>query len=90
MPKPDETIQDLPHGNITSMELEAKEIIEITSNVENIEKDIVPTDIGYTYYPDTFKACFLPQNDLAKEITLITCTNDSKQRVIVQAREKKA
>ena len=72
MPKPDETIQDLPHGNITRMELEANEIIEITSNVENIEKDIVPSDIGYTYYPDTFKACFLPQNDLAKEITLIT------------------
>lgn len=42
----------------------------------------------YTVVPEDL-SCLEQKNNEKKEITLITCTNDSKQRVIVKAREVK-
>ena len=45
-------------------------LIEI--DVDNIQNETITDHSGFTYYPEKFKKCFLPQNDLAKEITLNT------------------
>ena len=47
-----------------------EEIIKI--DVNNIQNEIVESENGYTYYPDQLTRCFIPQTDLAKELTLIT------------------
>lgn len=41
----------------------------------------------YTVYPEDVK-CLSQETEGRREITLITCTNDSQKRVIVKAREK--
>lgn len=41
----------------------------------------------YKVYPDDV-SCLNQQTDGKREVTLITCTNDSKQRTIVKAKEK--
>ena len=53
----------------TSMEVEQQEI-EI--DVNNIQNEIIDSQQGFTYYPDQLTRCFIPQNDLGKELTLIT------------------
>ena len=40
--------------------------------IDNIENEIIVDCSDSTYYPEKYKKCFLPQNDLAKEITLNT------------------
>ena len=57
---------------------------------------IIDNDIGRVEYEifDIYKvspkdvACLLQETNGKKEVTLITCTNDSKERIIVKAREK--
>ena len=58
---------------------------------------IIDNDIGRVEYEifDIYKvspndvACLLQETNGKREVTLITCTNDSKERIIVKAREKK-
>ncbi len=65
--------------------LENGEIIEIT--------DLSNTTLQYAVYdkfiiePDDL-ACTTQETNGRKEITIITCTNDGTQRVVVKAREK--
>lgn len=65
--------------------LEKGEIIEIT--------DLSKTTLEYVVYdkfiiePDDL-ACTSQETNGRKEITIITCTNDGSQRVVVKAREK--
>ena len=57
---------------------------------------IIDNDIGRVEYEifDIYKvspndvACLLQETNGKREVTLITCTNDSKERIIVKAREK--
>ena len=44
----------------------------IELDVDNIQNETIIDNSGFTYYPEKYKICFLPQNDLAKEITLNT------------------
>ena len=59
------------------------DIIEITANGETVQYSVYdkyivdPADVS----------CTSQKTDGRREVTLITCTNDSKQRVIVKARE---
>lgn len=61
------------------------DIIEITANEETVKYSVYnkynvdPTDVS----------CTTQKTNGKREITLITCTDDSKQRVIVKAREIK-
>lgn len=58
---------------------------------------IIDNNIGRVEYEifDIYKvspkdvACLLQETNGKREVTLITCTNDSKERIIVKAREKK-
>ena len=58
---------------------------------------IIDNDIGRVEYEifDIYKVspndvtCLLQETNGKREVTLITCTNDSKERIIVKAREKK-
>jgi len=60
-------------GN-SSMEKESNprndEIIKI--NVDNIQNEVIESNKGYTYTPGQLSKCFIPQTNLAKEITLLT------------------
>ena len=60
--------------NYTLMEIEGnaphQDIIKI--NVDNIQDEVIESGTGYTYTPGQLSKCFIPQNDLAKEITLLT------------------
>ena len=60
-------------GN-SSMEKESNprndEIIKI--NVDNIQNEVIEIKTGYTYTPGQLSKCFIPQTNLAKEITLLT------------------
>lgn len=56
----------------------------IDRNVGKVEYEIY--DI-YTVYPEDVK-CLSQETEGRREITLITCTNDSKKRIIVKAKEK--
>ena len=57
---------------------------------------IIDNNIGRVEYEifDIYKvnpkdvACLSQETNVKKEVTLITCTNDSKERIIVKAREK--
>ena len=57
---------------------------------------IIDNDIGRVEYEifDIYKvspndvACLSQETNGKREVTLITCTNDSKERIIVKAREK--
>ena len=40
-------------------------------NLIDIEKEIVMDDKGNTYIPERFNKCFIPQNDIAKEVKSI-------------------
>ena len=46
--------------------------VEVEINVNNIENEIIVDHSSNIYYPDRFKKCFIPENDLAKKITLNT------------------
>ena len=75
MPRFDKTENNsINSQNPTLMELEGNpnndEIIKI--DVNNIENEIIESNSGYTYYPGQLSRCFIPQTDLAKEITLLT------------------
>lgn len=54
------------------------------NNIGKVEYEIY--DI-YTVSPEDI-SCLAQNTDNIKEVTLITCTRDSKQRIIVKAREK--
>lgn len=54
-----------------------KEVGKVEYEIFNIDK-VIPKDVN----------CLNPVNDNEKEVTLITCTNDSKKRVIIKAKEK--
>ena len=70
-------VPDLEKGDI----IEIKDLKERTVQYEVYTKYTVdPNDVS----------CTSQITNGEKRVTLITCTNDSKQRVIVQAREKKA
>ena len=60
--------------NYTLMDIEGnaphQDIIKI--NVDNIQDEVIESSAGYTYTPGQLSKCFIPQNDLAKEITLLT------------------
>ena len=58
----------------TSMDIEenAQHEEPIKIDVNKIQNEVVDSEKGYTYYPDQLTRCFIPQNDLAKELTLIT------------------
>ena len=45
-------------------------LIEI--DVDNIQNETIKDHSDFTYYPEKYRKSFLPQNDLAKEITLNT------------------
>ena len=87
--KPDKSSNLIVEDN-REMEIEEQanheEVKEI--DVKNIEQFIIESESGYSYEPEKFKECFLPQNDLAKEITtntlkiaLIKMTIKSQPRV---------
>ena len=61
------------------------DIIQITNFADNTTVEYAIYD-KYTVDP-TDVSCTSQNTDGRKEITLITCTDDSKQRVIVKARE---
>lgn len=63
--------------------LVAGDIIEITANGKTIKYSVYDK---YTVIPED-NSCTSQLTGGRKEITLITCTDDSKQRVIVKARE---
>ena len=71
--KPDKSSSLVVEDN-REMEIEEhanhEEVKEI--DVKNIEQFIIESESGYSYEPEKFKQCFLPQNDLAKEITTNT------------------
>ena len=58
------------------------DIIEITANEKTVKYSVYDK---YTVIPED-NSCTSQLTDGKKEITLITCTDDSKQRVIVKAR----
>ena len=87
MPRKKENVMDhRSESNQTTSEMEQEEneihsssshpnnsnnnLIEI--DVDNIQNETITDHSGFTYYPEKYKKCFLPQNDLAKEITLNT------------------
>ena len=41
-------------------------------NVENIENEIIEDHSKNVYYPDKFKLCFIPQDDISKKVANIT------------------
>ena len=45
---------------------------EIEIDVNNIQNEVIESSTGFIYSPDQLPKCFIPQNDLAKELTLIT------------------
>ncbi len=59
------------------------DIIEITANGETVQYSVYDK---YTVDPSDV-SCTSQKTNGKREITLITCTDDSKQRVIVKARE---
>ena len=59
--------------------------IFITSNKEE-KLEYTIYDV-YKVLPDDVR-CLSQATNGKKEITLITCTNDSKKRIIIKAREK--
>jgi len=59
----------LSHPNNTQ-ENNNNNLIEI--DVENIQNETITDHSDFTYYPEKYQKSFLPQNDLAKEITLNT------------------
>ena len=65
--------------------LENGDIIQITDFADNSTVEYAVYD-KYVVDP-TDVSCTSQNTDGRREITLITCTNDSKQRVIVKARE---
>ena len=74
MPRKSDNNSNLIREENTGMDIEEQanheEIEEL--DLENIEKFIIDSESGYSYNPEEFKECFIPQNDLAKEITLNT------------------
>ena len=54
------------------------------NNVGKVEYEIYDM---YTVPPEDI-SCLAQNTNNTKEVTLITCTRDSKQRIIVKAREK--
>ena len=56
----------------------------IDNNVGRVEYEIYNI---YKVLPDDV-SCLSQETDGKKEVTLITCTNDSKERIIVKAKEK--
>ena len=87
MPRKKENVMDhRSESNQTTSEMEQEEneihsssshpnnsnnnLIEI--DVDNIQNETITDHSGLTYHPEKYKKCFLPQNDLAKEITLNT------------------
>ena len=74
MPRKSDNNSNLIREENTGMDIEEQanheEIEEL--DLENIEKFIIDSESGYSYNPEEFKDCFIPQNDLAKEITLNT------------------
>ena len=69
--KPEENNNIIPN-QYSQMDIEENQYEDIKIDLDSIEKFIIDSDSGYSYYPDKFKECFLPQNDLAKQITLNT------------------
>ena len=63
--------------------LEAQDIIEIEADNRKIEYEVYDK---YEVFPDD-DSCTDQNTNGKREVTLITCTNDSKKRVIVKARE---
>lgn len=61
------------------------DVIEITANRKTVSYSVYNM---YKVIPED-NSCTTQETDGRKEITLITCTDDSKQRVIVKAREIK-
>lgn len=58
----------------------------IDNTIGRIEYEIYNT---YKVYPEDV-SCLTQQTDGKREVTLITCTNDSKQRTIIKAKEKES
>lgn len=59
--------------------------------IKDLKDRVIEYEVYTTYTVDpTDVSCTSQITNGEKRVTLITCTNDSKQRVIVQAREKKA
>lgn len=65
--------------------LENGDIIEITANKETVQYAVYTK---YNVLPED-TSCTNKETNGKREITLITCTDDSKERVIVKAREIK-
>ena len=66
--------------------LEVGDVIELT-DIQNVTLKYKVFKI-YVIDPNDI-SCILPEQEGTREVTLITCTNDSKQRVIVKCTEKK-
>ncbi len=69
-------------------ELAIGDTIEITDRIKNRETLTYKVYDKYVVDPDNTE-CTTQRTNGLKEITLITCTDDSKMRVIVKAREEK-
>ena len=91
MPRFTDKNNNIISNNYSQMDIEENQLEEIKIDLNNIEKGKIDSDSGFSYYPEKFKECFLPQNDLAKEITLnslrvflvkIIIKSNSKQKVI--------
>ena len=93
MPRKPDKNSNLILENNREMEVEEneehanhEEIKEI--DVKNIDQFIVDSESGYSYEPEKFKECFLPQNDLAKEITSNTLKVALVKMIIKSSKSK--
>ena len=93
MPRKPDKNSNLILENNREMEVEEneehanhEEIKEI--DVKNIDQFIIDSESGYSYEPEKFKECFLPQNDLAKEITSNTLKVALVKMIIKSSKSK--
>lgn len=66
------------------------ETLEIGNNIKlyNLNGDYIQYEIYNKFETDPTDLSYLNQNNLVKKITLITCNNQNKKRLIIQAKEK--
>ena len=64
--------------------------LEIGNNIKlyNLNGDYIQYEIYNKFETDPSDLSYLNQNNLVKKITLITCNNQNKKRLIIQAKEK--
>ena len=91
MPRKSDENNNIVPNHYSQMDVEENQYEDIKIDLYNIDKFIIDSDSGYSYEPDKFKECFIPQNDLAKEITLntlkvflvkVVIKSNSKKKVI--------